>query len=201
MKKYILPVLLIMLAQTLPAQNLADLYEKNKKSVVTIYVNESLNSGTGDPRTFTANQGLGSGVMIREDIILTAAHVVANADMIMVEFYDGESVQAVTSRISRMADVALITLRNPPADPHLAKIGNSDEVRIGDEIFVVGAPMGLPNSLSRGVISGKHTEHQLSNDGKSLEFFQTDASINTGNSGGPMFNFKGECNPDPLRWI
>jgi serine protease Do len=91
-----------------------------------------------------------------------------------------------------MADVALITLKKPPTNPHIAIIGNSDEVRIGDEVFVVGAPMGLPYSLSRGVISGRHAENNLSNDGKSLEFFQTDAAINTGNSGGPMYNYKGE---------
>jgi S1-C subfamily serine protease len=52
--------------------------------------------------------------------------------------------------------------------------------------------MGLPYSLSSGIISGRHAENMFSNDGRSLEFFQTDASINTGNSGGPMFNYKGE---------
>jgi len=174
------------------AQNLADLFEQNKHSVVTIYVNESVNTGSGDPRTFTANQGLGSGVLIRDNIILTASHVVAKADQIMVQFFDGETVEATTTRMSRIADVALITLKRPPANPQVAQIGNSDEVRIGDAVFVVGAPMGLPYSLSRGVISGRHSESNLSNDGKSLEFFQTDAAINTGNSGGPMFNYKGE---------
>lgn len=192
MKKLLLPVLLIMLAQALTAQNLADLFENNKQSVVTIYVLESLNTGTGDPITFTANEGLGSGVLIRDDVILTAAHVVANAEKIMVQFYDGEAVEATTTRIARIADVALITLKRPPENPQVAVIGNSDEVRIGDEVFVVGAPMGLPYSLSRGVISGLHSEPDLSNDGKSLEFFQTDAAINTGNSGGPMFNYNGE---------
>jgi serine protease Do len=192
MKKIPLLVLLALLTQQLTAQNLADLFEQNKHSVVTIYVQESLNSGTGDPRTFTSNDGLGSGVLIRDNIVLTASHVVANADKIMVQFFDGEAVEATTRRISRMADVALITLKKPPTNPKIAIIGNSDEVRIGDEVFVVGAPMGLPYSLSRGVISGRHDEKNLSNDGKSLEFFQTDAAINTGNSGGPMYNYKGE---------
>ena len=192
MKKIPLLVLLAILTQQLIAQNLADLFEQNKHSVVTIYVNESVNTGAGDPLTFASSSGLGSGVLIREDLVLTAAHVVANAEQIMIEFYDGESVEAKTTRISRNADVALITLSRPPANPKMAVIGNSDEVRIGDEVFVVGAPMGLPYSLSRGVISGKHAEPNLSNDGKSMEFFQTDAAINTGNSGGPMFNYKGE---------
>lgn len=192
MKKSLLVSLFTLFSFSLLAQELADLFEDIKKTVVTIYVQESLNTGTGDPRTFTSSQGLGSGVLINNDIILTASHVVANADRIMVQFFDGEAVPASVTRISRIADVAVITLERPPSDPHLASIGDSDEMRIGEEIFVVGAPMGLPYSLSRGIISGKHAEHNYSNDGKSLEFFQTDASINTGNSGGPMFNYRGE---------
>ncbi len=192
MKKIILLIVIPLMAVSGYSQNLADLFEQNKQSVVTIYVKESMNTGSGDPRTFVSNEGLGSGVLIRDNIVLTASHVVANADKIMVQFFDGEAVEATTRRISRMADVALITLKKPPTNPKIAIIGNSDEVRIGDEVFVVGAPMGLPYSLSRGVISGRHAENNLSNDGKSLEFFQTDAAINTGNSGGPMFNYKGE---------
>ena len=192
MKKILLLTVISLMAFSGYSQNLADLFEQNKQSVVTIYVKESLNTGAGDPRTFVSNDGLGSGVLIRDDIILTASHVVANADQIMVQFYDGETLEATTTRISRIADVAVISLKRPPSNPHIATLGNSDDVRIGDEIFVVGAPMGLPYSLSRGVISGRHAENMLANDGKSLEFFQTDAAINTGNSGGPMFNYKGE---------
>lgn len=192
MKRILILSALIFMACTAYTQNLADLFEKNKRSVVTIYVQESLSAGTGDPRTFAASQGLGSGVLVRDNLVVTAAHVVGNAEEIMVQFFDGESVAATTTRMSRIADVAVITLKRPPSNPQTALIGNSDEVRIGDEVFVVGAPMGLPYSLSRGVISGRHAEKNLSNDGKSLEFFQTDAAINTGNSGGPMFNYKGE---------
>ncbi len=192
MKKNLLMVLLIILVCQLEAQSLADLFKTNKHSVVTIYVAESVSEGTGDPRTFTDNMGMGSGVLVRNDVVLTASHVVANAEQIMVQFYDGETVAAKTFRHSRVADVALIRLDYPPKKPQVAMLGNSDETRIGDEIFVVGAPMGLPYSLSRGVISGRHSEPNQFNDGKMLEFFQTDASINTGNSGGPMFNYQGE---------
>jgi serine protease Do len=192
MKKLVLMTTVAMMAQFLSAQDLADLFEANKHSVVTIYVEENVSAGAGDPLTFTSNMGLGSGVLIREDMVLTASHVVANAEAIMVQFFNGESIAAETYRVSRIADVAVIKLEKIPSNPRVAVIGNSDETRIGEEVFIVGAPMGLPYSLSRGVISGRHSENKLTSDGNMLEFFQTDAAINTGNSGGPMFNYKGE---------
>lgn len=192
MKKLLLAAASLTVALPMMAQELADLFEAHKRSVVTIYVEEMVSTGTGDPRTFTGSMGLGSGVLVREDVVLTAAHVVGNAEEIMVQFYDGEAVRATTERINRLADVALIRLEKAVPDPHLAIIGNSDETRIGEDIFVIGAPLGLPYSLSRGVVSGRHLEDKLTSDGISAEFFQTDAAINTGNSGGPMFNYKGE---------
>jgi serine protease Do len=65
-------------------------------------------------------------------------------------------------------------------------------MNVGDPVFVIGAPMGLEYSLSAGIISGKHKIHKMTNSFVEAEFFQTDAAINTGNSGGPMFNMKGE---------
>jgi len=192
MKKLALITVISLMALQTKAQDLADLFDANKSSVVTIHVAEELNTGMGDPRTFTSSLGLGSGVLIRDNIILTAAHVVANAEAIMVQFYDGETIPAETYRISRVADIAVIKLNKPPGNPQVAVLGNSDETRIGTEVFVIGAPMGLPNSLSTGVISGRHAENKTTSDGKMLEFFQTDAAINTGNSGGPMFNYQGE---------
>lgn len=192
MKKTILILTIAAFSLLTYGQSLADMFETNKHSVVTIYTAEDVNAGAGDPRTFTSNMGLGSGTLIRDNMILTAAHVVANAKAIMVEFYDGEKIQATTFRISRLADVAVIKLESAPTKARVAKIGNSDELRIGEEIFVIGAPMGLTYSLSSGIISGRHSEKNPLDDNKVLEFLQTDASINTGNSGGPMFNSKGE---------
>ena len=186
--------IMLLLAQVAAAQELSDLFEENKQSVVTIFTIESVPAGTGDARMFTSTSGLGSGVLVGESAIyvLTAAHVVGNAEAMMVAFFDGETIPARVERISRMADVALIRLEQPPADPHPAAIGNSDETRTGEEVFIIGAPMGLAYSLSRGIISGRHAEERLTRDGNMVEFFQTDAAINTGNSGGPMFNYKGE---------
>ena len=92
------------------------------------------------------------------------------------------------------ADVALLKLEGnfEKKEKEIAKIGNSDETLIGEDIFVIGAPHGFKQSLSKGIISGKYINEALSNDFEKVEFLQTDAAINPGNSGGPMFNMKGE---------
>lgn len=192
MKKTLFFAVLALMAIQLSAQDWAELFEVHKRSAVTIYTAEAVNTGAGDPRTFTSSMGLGSGVLVRNDMVLTAAHVVGNAEEIMVQFFDGEAIPAKTIRMNRLADVALIQLSKAPADPVVAALGNSDEVRTGESIFIIGAPMGLTYSLSTGIISGKHAEEGMITEGYPVEFFQTDASINTGNSGGPMFNSKGE---------
>ena len=194
MKKNSLILLVLIFTYTLNAQVFADLIEKVDASVVTIYVLEQKNPGYGDPFTQTSNEGLGSGVLVGEkkEWILTAAHVVANASKIMVEFKDGTQVSAQTKRVSHTADVALILLDRPVTRFPSARLGNSDEVRIGDEVFIIGAPLGLTHSVSKGIISGRHSEKKITRDLNSMEFFQTDASINQGNSGGPMFNMDGE---------
>ncbi len=192
MKKFLLLTIFAAFVQQISAQDLADLFDEVKNSVVTIYTAETVNTGSGDPRTFTSSMGLGSGVLIRNDMVLTAAHVVGNAEEIMVQLFDGQAVPAKTVRISKTADVAVIQLLKPLNNPQLATMGVSDDTRIGEEVFVIGAPMGLTYSLSRGVISGRHSEENKTFEGKILEFFQTDAAINTGNSGGPMFNYRGE---------
>ena len=79
-----------------------------------------------------------------------------------------------------------------PRNIPIAKIANSDSVHIGDQVFIIGAPYGLSHSLSIGHISGRHLEKNKTSGFVWTEFFQTDAAINQGNSGGPMFNIKGE---------
>jgi S1-C subfamily serine protease len=194
MKRTLVIVLLFFVISTSFSQTFADLVAEVDERVVTIYVLEQSNPGYGDPYMKANSEGLGSGVLVgdKSEYILTAAHVVANASEIIVEFKDGRKIPAKTKRISNTADVALILLERPVSDLAPAKIGNSDEVRIGDDIFVIGAPLGLTHSVSKGIISGKHSEKMLTSDLNRMEFFQTDAAINQGNSGGPMFNMDGE---------
>jgi S1-C subfamily serine protease len=137
--------------------------------------------------------GLGSGVLISTDgKILTAAHLVEAADATLVEFSDGELIPARVLGAVHNADVALLQLAHPPTNVVVAPLGDSDKMEVGDEVFVVGAPYGLSYTLTAGHISGRQSGDNRISDTGSREFLQTDAAINQGNSGGPMFNMNGE---------
>lgn len=171
---------------------LSDVFKRVNPAVLEIHT-----LGTDVARDGSARQvsvaGLGSGVLISPDgKVLTAAHVVQTADAIEVEFVGGEKLRARVLSSEPAADVALLQLEGLPRDSKVAKIGNSDAVETGDQIFVVGAPLGVSHTLTVGYISGRR-EPKSTFGGMSLaEYFQTDAAINPGNSGGPMFNMKGE---------
>jgi serine protease Do len=194
MKKILLIVIVSLFTiNSIFGQKLSDLFEQVKTSVVVIHVLSKMNTGVGNPYQQTDIGGLGSGMLVSEDgYILTAAHVVNNAAEIMVQFYDGQQIPARITQLANQADVALIKLQSPPKNPNVARIGESDSVKVGDQVFVIGAPMGLEYSLSAGIISARHSMNKMTKDFVEAEFFQTDAAINTGNSGGPLFNMKGE---------
>jgi S1-C subfamily serine protease len=91
------------------------------------------------------------------------------------------------------ADVALIKLRRQPQRKITpVRLADSDGVRVGDQVMVIGAPFGIGHSLSVGYVSGRHAKKNLTGAFTLMEFLQTDAAINQGNSGGPLFNMKGE---------
>ncbi len=194
MKKiYLLFVIIIFSVNANFAQSYSELFKKTDPSVVVIKVIESSSAGTGDPYQRTSYGSLGSGVLVDESgTILTAAHVVQVASAILVEFADGQQLKAEVHKIAPEADIAVIKTIGKPQNPTVAKLANSDLVNVGDPIYIIGSPMGLYHSLSVGYVSGRHTENlDFSRTGK-IEFFQTDAAINQGNSGGPMFNANGE---------
>lgn len=174
------------------SQNISDLYKQVNHSVVVINTEEMAPTG-GFENKMTTSEGLGSGVLLTEDgDVLTAAHVVHNAENIMVGFADGTEVPARVIGSVVSADLAHIKLDWVPEGSTIAKLGDSDDVNIGDEIIVIGAPYGIERSLSVGHISGRHQKESISEGLAFMEFLQTDAVINTGNSGGPMFNMRGE---------
>ncbi len=172
------------------AASLSDIFNRVKDSVVVIEVEQKLQIGGS---RLTTAKGMGSGVLIsKEGLVVTAAHVVQTADHIYVKFPNGEGVSAEIISSEPAADVALLKLRKMPDKAVTVQLGNSDKVRTGDKVFVVGAPYGLAHTLTVGHISARHEPYSLPGEMALAEFFQTDAAINQGNSGGPMFNMDGE---------
>lgn len=167
--------------------NFADLFEKHSKSVVTVYTTSISFEGQSPMQS----RGVGSGVLIEEDQILTAAHVVDSARQIEVLFKDGERIKAQVIASLDASDIALLKLDRSPKNAEVAVLADSDDTRIGSQVFIIGSPFGISQTLSIGHLSGR-MERGLMAGGTPIEFLQTDTAINTGNSGGPMFNTNGE---------
>ena len=177
------------------SQKLSELYNEVKSSVVVINVLNMSSQSIDGKIQKVAEASLGSGVLISKDgMIWTAAHVVHSADLVEVEFLDGDVYEAEVISSNPQADVALIKIgtKFQLKQKKVVKIGDSDKTQVGEDVFVLGAPHGFKQSLSRGILSGRYQPENLSNDFIEIEFLQTDAAINPGNSGGPMFNMKGE---------
>ena len=175
---------------TTNAQQLRDSFRQVNQSVVIVRTKRVEVAPSAD-EPMSIVDGLGSGVLISSDgKVLTAAHVVQTADVAMVEFSDGQAITARVIGSDVQSDVALLQLKEMPKGVTPATLGDSDKVEVGDQIFVIGAPYGISQTLSVGHLSGRHRLNR-NNQSTSVEFLQTDAAINTGNSGGPMFDMQG----------
>ena len=141
----------------------------------------------GDDQRQRRNQALGSGFVISEDgFIVTNNHVIEGADEIMVEFFAGGQLAASVVGTDPNTDMALLKVESDePLD--FVSFGDSDLMRVGDWVVAVGNPLGQGFSVSAGIISARGRALSGSYD----DFFQTDAAINQGNSGGPLFNMDG----------
>jgi serine protease Do len=131
----------------------------------------------------------GSGFIIAATgIVVTNNHVIEGADSFEISLSDGTILPAVLVGRDSETDLAVLRARSPRALPFV-RWGDSDQARVGDWAIAIGSPFGLGNSLSVGVISGRNRDLQA---GRFDDFLQTDAAINRGNSGGPLFNARGE---------
>jgi len=167
----------------------ARLYEKAVASVVTIYTTSNGFTAEGP----TQNKGLGSGVLISQNChILTAAHVVDGSTKIKVKTQDGKLRDAKVLFSEKSADIALLKLDVPDGSLGHATLGNSDVMAVGQNVYAIGSPYGMENSFSSGIVSAFRNFDALYDGTVKIEFIQTDAAINSGNSGGPLFNSNGE---------
>lgn len=187
----VLPILVLCFVANVArveGQPLRDVFRGVQPAVVIVKT-EQVGLAPFPQQGLVSSDGLGSGVLISNDKVLTAAHVVQSADKTVVEFSQGESIPARVIGVSSSADVALLQLQRSPANYVAAKMGDSDQIDVGDEIFVVGSPYGISNTLTAGHVSARRP---LKDKNQAIEFLQTDAAVNSGNSGSPVFNMKGE---------
>jgi serine protease Do len=132
--------------------------------------------------------GTGSGFIIESDgYIITNAHVVAQADSVLVKLADKREFKAEILGVDRRTDVALLKIKakNLPK----VKFGNPEKIKVGQWVAAIGSPFGLENTMTVGVVSAKGRALPQEN---FVPFIQTDVAINPGNSGGPLFNTDGE---------
>ncbi len=149
---------------------------------------EGEDGDNGAPLTHRSN-ALGSGFVISEDgYIVTNNHVIEDADEIMIEFYDGfGTLEATRVGTDPTTDIALLKVETDKPLPYVS-FGDSDAARVGDWVMAVGNPLGQGFSVSAGIVSARGRELSGTYD----DFIQTDAAINRGNSGGPLFNMDGK---------
>ncbi len=212
-KKLVLKTLIIIfiinansLAKTIP-NSFADLAEELMPSVVNISTTQTIKTqATPFPFQFPPGSpfgemfkefdrpterkatSLGSGFIIKKDgIVVTNNHVIANADDIIVRV-DNKEFKAKVLGSDPYSDIAVLKI-NSSNNFKTVNFGNSDKSRVGDWVVAIGNPFGLGGTVTSGIISARNRDINLT---RYDDFIQTDASINQGNSGGPLFNTEGD---------
>ena len=187
----VVAAVLTLLSLPMPAapQPVDEVFRRTNPSVVVIKARGKEESG-GSTVGFTET---GAGVIVSGDgKVVTAAHVVKGVESISVEVLGDDPLPATVLLFEDRADLALLQVRGLSRDSTVATLADSAGTRVGEQVFVVGAPYSLRHSLSVGVVSARWAVNIVNPAFPLAEFFQTDAAINTGNSGGPMFNLAGQ---------
>lgn len=137
-------------------------------------------------------KGMGSGVIIDKDkgYVVTNYHVINDADAIVVKLKDGRKFEATNIGGDKDSDIAVLKIK--PDDLSEVMIANSDKAKVGDFVVAIGNPFGLGQTVTSGIISAKGRSGLMGPNQGLEDFIQTDAAINSGNSGGALVNLKGE---------
>jgi Do/DeqQ family serine protease len=151
-------------------------------------------SEEGEKERKFENRGLGSGVIVKKIgkkvYVLTNNHVVGSANKINITLYDEREYKAKLVGKDERKDLALVVFETKEKDIPVAKLGNSNQLYVGDWVLAIGNPYGFESTVTAGIVSALGRRNRL---GENIsDFIQTDASINQGNSGGALVNLKGE---------
>ena len=133
-------------------------------------------------------QGMGSGFIVQADgVVLTNAHVVEGADEVRVKLSDQREFKGRVAGVDKLTDVAVVKI--DATGLPTVKFGDPSKIRVGEWVLAIGSPFGFESTVTAGIVSG--TSRSLP-EGTYVPFIQTDAAVNPGNSGGPLFNLRGE---------
>jgi len=165
--------------------SLIEIFEKSEPGVVRVNVQR------GESEDVTG--GVGSGfVFDKKGHIITNAHVVKNANKVVVTFLDGRSYNADIIGTDTYTDLAIIKVNADLSFLHPLSIGDSSNLKVGEQIAAIGNPFGLSGSMTSGIISQLGRLLPTESNYQIPDVIQTDAAINPGNSGGPLLNMRGE---------
>ena len=165
-----------------------DVYENYVNAVVLVYNQGTTSTYWGQ----TESRSSGSGMIISKDgYVITNNHVVSGAEKLTVMTTSGEEYDATVIGADEVNDVALLKIEGSEDFPTVS-IGNSDNIEVGQQVCAIGNPLGeLTNTLTVGYVSALDREISESSTGTTINMFQTDCAINSGNSGGPIFDMNG----------
>ena len=165
------------------------IYRQTYKGVVEITVSTPQQTPMGNQEA----QAQGSGFVIDSDgHIVTNDHVVENADSVSVRFWNGDTYSASVVGTDPSTDLAVIKVDAPSSILHPVSLGDSSSVQVGDPVVAIGSPFGLEETVTTGIVSALHRQMEALNKFTINDSIQTDAAINHGNSGGPLFNAAGQ---------
>lgn len=183
---------------------IVNIAERTNPTVVTITTTQTVRMRQQSPFSFFFDdprfdrerefqrEGLGSGVIVsRDGYIITNNHVIQNADEIRIIMYSGDELDAEIIGTDPASDIAILKVESNNTFPAI-KLGNSDNIRIGEIVLAIGSPLGrqFAHTVSQGIISASGRSSLGLNVYEN--YIQTDAAINPGNSGGPLINIDGE---------
>ena len=136
------------------------------------------------------HDGAGSGFFVSKELLVTNAHVVGNAASVVIRLRGGITRPATVEDVNQVTDLAVLKAQIVDHDQVFLPLGNPAEVQTGAEVIAIGSPLGLQNTVTRGIVSGHRnvTDPYMNT---SVTLFQTDAAINPGNSGGPLIDRRG----------
>ena len=214
LKNFFIATFLISTANIFAAlpENISDLVDDSAPAVVNITAKKEVSQRSsygyggipdemlerfGIPREFREMPqqkreavSFGSGLILKDNYIMTNFHVVEDATEVVVSLSDRREFIAEVIGVDPLSDLAVLEVKGknlPSVD-----VGNSDELKVGDWVIAIGSPFSFDFSVTAGIVSAKGRSIQNNNIGNYVPFLQTDVAINPGNSGGPLFNLDGE---------